>query len=97
MSFKTFLRKFRILKQSREAERQFNLASLYLSKGRIEQAIQGYRKVLEFQPDHRQAILHLDHLLSQQEYLGSTHQKPDKPKGRIFLPPQKPLVSHRCG
>ena len=83
---------------SQSAEIAFKLASLWLARGKTEQAIAGYRKVLAISPDHQQAALHLDYLLRQQQYPQSTQSNPQgNPQGKISLLYQKSFASHRCG
>ncbi|MEL6263731.1 MAG: tetratricopeptide repeat protein [Cyanobacteria bacterium J06626_6] len=52
---------------AKQAEIQYKLASLWLAKGRFEQAITGFRQVLQLQPSHTQAMVHLDHALRHQK------------------------------
>jgi tetratricopeptide (TPR) repeat protein len=88
------------------AEVKFKLASLWLAKGKIEQAIAGYQEVLRLQPNHLQAAVHLDHL-QQQLHQSQQHQTlgqapvstifQDNPHGKINLSHQKMFAAHRCG
>ncbi|MEA5578491.1 tetratricopeptide repeat protein [Anabaena sp. UHCC 0451] len=80
-------------------EINFNLASIWLGKGQIERAIAGYRKVLELQPDHLQAAIHLSHLEERRKWskVVSSDALIDNPDGKLNLNGQKLIVVHRCG
>lgn len=76
------------------AEIAFKFAALWLAKGKREQAIAGYKKVLEIDPTHQQAALHLDHLLKMQQIYQPLQ---NNPQGKISLLHQKEFVAHRSG
>ncbi|MGC1307361.1 MAG: tetratricopeptide repeat protein [Phormidesmis sp.] len=90
-----------------QAAVQFQLASVWWRKGKLERAIAGYREVLRLQPTHLQATVYLDDALKQQNrealhyqkvsqaYLGSNLS--ENPNGKISLVHQKVFSSHRCG
>ncbi|MEM6450510.1 MAG: tetratricopeptide repeat protein [Cyanobacteria bacterium P01_D01_bin.105] len=90
-------------------ETQFKLASLWLTKGKFERAISGYRAILALQPTHKEAALFLDHALQQQDqdslcqrqnYAEEGSNKtilPLNPTGKISLTHQKVFGAHRCG
>lgn len=80
-------------------ESQFTLASIWLARGQIERAIAGYRKVLELQPDHLQAVVHLTHLEERRKWSGSGAGDglTDRPDGKLNLSGQPFTVAHRCG
>ena len=84
-----------------QAEIKFRVASLWLAKGKIEQAIAGYREVLKLQPDHSLAALKLNHLqqLQQSEVEAEIPTFPAiaRQKGKIKVLGQKVFASHRCG
>lgn len=88
---------------SEKAEAIFRFASQCLAKGQTEQAIDWYQKVLELQPDHLQANVHLSHLQEQQRWLQRqpTEQAggtlPENPDSKLNLTGQRIFVAHRCG
>ncbi|PSB01606.1 hypothetical protein C7B64_17520 [Merismopedia glauca CCAP 1448/3] len=87
-----------------QADTNFKLACVWLSKRKFERAIAGFQKVLELQPDHLQAAVHLEYAQQQQSWFQSRanssqsgsllHENPD---GKLNLIGQKALVAHRCG
>lgn len=77
----------------------FRFACQWLATGQTEKAIVWYEKVLELQPDHLQAAIHLSHLQQQRNW--SKLQSPpallENPDGKLNLIGQKFFVAHRCG
>jgi len=92
---------------SQQAAVQFQLASLWLNKGKFERAIAGYQTVLKLQPTHPQATVFLEYALEQQKRaaLGGQNAGPnspdahlsENPEGKISLVHQKVFAAHRCG
>ncbi|WNZ46984.1 tetratricopeptide repeat protein [Leptolyngbya boryana CZ1] len=83
-----------------EAELSFKFACIWSAKGKFTQAIAGFEKTLELQPDHVQAAIHLDYIRQQQRWLQAQPNPkplPDNPNGKLNLGVQKTLVAHRCG
>ncbi len=82
-----------------QAEAIFRFACQWLARGQIEKAIAWYEKVLELQPDHLQAAIHLSHLQQQRNWseLQSPSALLENPHGQLNLSGQKFFVAHRCG
>jgi hypothetical protein len=82
----------------------FRFASQQLAQGQTEKAIAWYQKILELQPDHLQAAVHLSHSQEQQRW-SRIHQYPsqsgillqENPDGKLNLSDQRIFVAHRCG
>lgn len=82
-----------------QVETSFKLACVWLSKGKFERAIAGFQKVLQLNPEHIQAQVHLDYLqqlLRQSQTTESILQRGTSPP-KINLSHQKLFASHRCG
>ncbi len=87
-----------------QIETNFKLACVWLSRGKFERAIAGFQQILELQPDHLQAAVHLDYVRQQQNWervvpdSGQSAPLPrEHPHGKLNLTSQKTLVAHRCG
>lgn len=90
--------------QTERVEALFRFASQQLAQGQTEKAIAWYKKVLELQPDHLQATIHLSHSQEQQRW-SWIHQHTcqsgtllqENPVGKLDLRGQRIFVAHRCG
>lgn len=85
------------ISNAEQAKMSFQLASVWLRRGQIERAIAGYQKVLQLQPDHLQAAIHLNHLQQQQQWSQLHDPTIQGNPGKINLPHQKTFAAHRCG
>ncbi len=84
-----------------QVETRFKFACIWFSRGKIESAIAGFQQVLELQPDHVLAAIHLDHLQQQQKWSKTNLEQPNlllnNPNGKLNLISQRAFVAHRCG
>jgi hypothetical protein len=89
---------------SEKAEAIFRFASQWLAKGQVGHAIAWYQKVLEIEPGHLQARVHLNHLQQQQRWAKSEpapeqsdNTLPEHPDSKLNMTGQRIFVAHRCG